>query len=180
MSGTQEGKKRGQNGGGRPPVDSKTAAKVRRLARSGLSQAEVARRCEVSRSTVARICAAAKPPISFDRSHTSAAVQAHATDLKAQRQALAEDVLVQARGIMAKFTAPHVKVGWYQGMGSEHYLDGPESGDVKNYAIALGILLDKHLVLVKHDSEGVDLQGLDAFLAHLIPGMRLPGDEVAA
>lgn len=149
----------------RRPVDAKTRARIEAMARTGQhSRNAVAREFGVSPSTVSRICREATPPITFDRSATSAAVEAHARDLKAQRATLAQDVLDEARAVLAKFQQQHVKIGWYQGMASEHIMDGPESGDVKNYAIALGVLVDKHLVLVREDSDDRDLPAVEVFL----------------
>ena len=162
----------GQRGGGRRPVDSKTRARIRKLARQGMSRNAIARECEVSPSTVTRVCAEAKPPISFDRTATAAATQAVVDDLKARRAEMAADVLDQARKVLDKFSAQHTVVGWYQGAAFEHVIDGPQSGDVKNYAIALGVLLDKHLVLVKHDSDDRDLPAVDQWLASMLGAAR--------
>lgn len=170
MSGTQEGKD-GQRGGGRRPVDSKTRARVRKLAREGLSRNEVARRCGISPSTVTRICAEATPPITFDRAATRVAVEAHQVDLKEQRQQLARRALHDAVAQLDKLTQPHEVIHWDKdGFMHRGEIDQPTSGDVRNYATAVGILIDKHLVLVKHDSEGGELSGLDKFLQHLMPG----------
>jgi transcriptional regulator with XRE-family HTH domain len=173
MSGTHN--ERGQNGGGRRPVDSKTRAKVRKLAREGLSQSAVAKAAGVSRSTVAKLCASAQPPISFDRSKTEAAVKAHAIDLKAKRQELAQLLLDDA--FTLRLTALSDRTVTImtdemaeKGMEPVRFEVEREGRDVQARYTALGIAVDKHLVLIRHDSEGGELSGLDRFLDHLMPG----------
>lgn len=157
--------KPGQRGGGRPPVDSKTRARIRKLAREGLSQAEVARRAGVSRSTVAKVCAEARPPIAFDRSKTAAAVEAHSIDLKAARSQLAEDAITQVRDLFTALTAPHEVTHWdREGLMHRATIDKPTSGDVKNYAVAIGILMDKHMALVRFDGDDRDLPAVEQWL----------------
>lgn len=162
--------KRGQRGGGKPPVDSKTRAKIRRLAREGLSQSEVARRCDVSRSTVAKVCAESRPPISFDRSKTREAVAAHAVDLKARRQRLAADMLDDVDQLRARMWTEHTVQGVTKDGEHWQYEDVYGPRDLQALFTSTGIAIDKHLVLVRHDSDGGELSGLDAFLNHLMPG----------
>jgi len=154
---------------GRAPVDPKTRARVVELAKvlPPMSRNAIAREVGISSSTVSRIVAAELPEHSWGRVATKAATEAKLVDLKAARAELATDVLAEARAILAKFQAPHVKVLNHQGVGYDHPMAGPESGDVKNYAIALGILLDKHLLLVRHDSDDRDLPAVDRWLAAL-------------
>lgn len=174
--GTPPRKGRGQHGGGRVPIDSKTRARVIELARSidpktgkPMARNAIAREAGISGSTVAGICAKAVPPILFDRTATKAAVEAHTLDLKAQRQELAQTSIDSARALYRKLTAPHEVIHWDKdGFMHRGEIDTPTSGDIKNYAVAIGILLDKHLVLVKHDSDDRDLPAVDAWLAHVL------------
>lgn len=147
-------------------VDEVTRARVRKLAQEGMSQAGIAREVGIARSTVGRICTDAG--ISFDRSATAVAVEAHRIDLKAERTALAGETAQRARAILDKLDRPHVVVGWYQGEAFEHELAGPTSGDARNLAIAAAVLVDKHLALVKHDSDDRDLPAVDRWLAHML------------
>jgi DNA-binding Lrp family transcriptional regulator len=158
----------GQRGGGRRPVDSKTRARVEALGRAGqMSRNAIAKDVGISPSTVTRICREATPPITFDRSATAVAVEARQLDLKAERARISARLIAEIDGLFDKMHAPHVVVGWYEGSASEHVLDQPTSGDVKNYATTLGILLDKHLALVKHDSDDRDKPAVDKWLEAL-------------
>lgn len=164
--------KGGQRGGGRRPIDSKTRAKVRKLARDGLSQSAIARQVGISGSTVGRICAAAKPPISFDRSKTKAAVAAHTIDLKARRVELA-GLLVQdaydlrARAWAEKSVTIMTPEMAEKGMEPATFTVEREGREVQSFFTSLGIALDKHLVLVRHDSDDRDLNAVDAWIAHV-------------
>lgn len=159
------GKRRGKAATtGRAPVDDETRERILALVAEGkLSRNAIARECGVSPSTVTRMVA----PGSFDRSKTAAAVAAHTVDLKAQRAELSQMAVAEVHRLFGLLTQPHVQIGWYQGDATEHVLDRPTSGDVKNYAVAIGILTDKHLALIRHDSDDRDLPAVDRWLAAL-------------
>ena len=171
----QGDKKRGQRGGGKPPVDSKTRAKIRKLAREGLSQTKVAAATGVSRATVAKVCAAAKPPITFDRAKTAAAVEAHKIDLKARRVELTEMLLNDAFTLrQMAFDKREVTIMTEEmaekGMEPVVFEVANGSADVKNLFTAVGIAVDKHLVLVKVDSDDRDLPAVEQWLLAMMGG----------
>ncbi len=132
-----------------------------------MSRNAIAKDVGVSPSTVSRICAEATPPITFDRSATAVAVQAVQMDHKAERARISTRLIQEIVGLLTLMHAPHVVVGWYEGSASEHVLDRPTSGDVKNYMTTIGIALDKHLALVKHDSDDRDKPAVDKWLEAL-------------
>lgn len=155
-------------GSGRGPVDAKTRERILALAAEGkLSRNAIARECGVSPSTVTRLVGVGK----FDRSQTAAAVEARTVDLKAQRSELSEMAVAEVKRLFGLMTSQHTVVGWYQGMAYEHVLDAPTSQDVKNYATAIGILTDKHLALIRHDSDDRDLPAVDKWLAAMGVGV---------
>lgn len=171
-SGTRKPRKTAGNGGRRVSVDAKTRAKAVELATTldengkRRSRNGIAKLLGISTATVSRILVEDGPE-GFSwagMAQTAVAATAVQRDLKAERQQLAQDVLDEARRVIEKMSAPHVEIGWYQGSASEHVIDGPRSGDMKNYAIALGILLDKHLVLVRADTDDRDLSAVDSWL----------------
>jgi hypothetical protein len=133
-----------------------------------LSRNAIAKLVKLSPSTVSRICAEASPPITFDRSATAVAVAAHQVDLKAKRAELSVRLVGEIEHVLERLHQPHKVIGWYEGFASEHTIDLPTSGDVKNYATSLGILLDKHLALVKHDSDDRDLPAVDRWLEAML------------
>lgn len=168
--GSTSGSKRGQNGGGRGPVDSKTKAKVRRLARSGMSRNAIAREVGIGTSTVSRICATAQPPITFAREHVKAATEAKVLDAKARRAQLADDLLGDVTKLRGMLFEQVSRVHFSVTNGREEY-EGPLSpGEMKDLATTFGILLDKHAMLVKFDTDDRDLPAVDAWLAAMMGG----------
>lgn len=172
-SGTTPPKVNGQRGGGKQPIDSKTRARVRRLAREGKhSRNAIAKLVGISTASVTKICAESKPPITFDRAATAAATEARGVDLKAKRAEISQLAVAEVERLFGLLTAPHEVVHWDTKTGwmSRDTIDRPTSGDVKNYATAIGILVDKHLVLVKTDSDDRDLPAVDQWLAAMMAG----------
>lgn len=156
-------------GGSRQPVDAKTRARVRKLAREGMSRNAIAKQLGISTWSVSKICAEAKPPITFDRSAIKAATEARAIDLKAERAKISELAVAEVQRLFRLLVSPHEVIHWdKEGFMHRGVIDRPTSGDVKNYATAIGILTDKHLVITRHDTDGVaELSDFDAFLDHL-------------
>lgn len=163
--------KRGQRGGGRQPVDSKTRARVRKLAREGqMSRNAIAKECGISTSTVTRICAEATPPITFDRTMTKVAVEARTVDLKARRTALSSSMLDDVDELRRRMFLDY-QVKTTDGNGTVvTYEASPGARDWKDTMTAVGIAIDKHLVLVKADSDDRDLPAVDAWLAAMMGG----------
>lgn len=93
--------------GGRTPVDDATKARVVQLAREGASRNAVAREVGVAPRTVSRICEAAEPPVTFDRTQTAVAVAAHSEDAKAVRARLSQRALAKAGELLDLTEAPH-------------------------------------------------------------------------
>lgn len=161
--------------GGRRPVDSETRARVIEIAmmedESGKrpSRNEIARLVGLSPSTVSRICAEAVPPITFDRSKTAAAVEAHRVDLKLERARISERLAAKVNDLIDSLDKPHEVVHWDRdGFMHRATIDRPTSGDVKNYAIAIGVFTDKHLALIRHDSDDRDLPAVDKWLEAML------------
>lgn len=165
---TTQGKAKGGASRGRT-IDAKTRARVRKLAREGMSAYRIARECGIAQSSVKRICDAAKPPISFDRSKTAAAVEAHTLDMKAVRAKLSQQAVERVGKLFDLLDAEHEVIHWDKD-GDMHRdtIDRPTSGDVKNYITSIGILIDKHIALVRHDSDDRDLPAVDKWLAAML------------
>lgn len=162
--------KRGHNGGGRPPVDSKTRTRVRKLAREGMSRNAIAREVGISSSSVTKICLTARPPISFDRAATKAATEARVADLKAERVKLAAKFTRRANEMLDLMDQPHTITSWHEGDMMTGVIERPTSGDIKNYMTAAGIALDKTLVIERHDADDTDLPAVDKFIAAMLGG----------
>lgn len=150
-------------------IDDKTRARVRKLARAGRSQNAIAREVGIAQSSVKRICDAAKPPITFDRSKVRAANEARVFDAKAARAKVSEQAVERIGKLFDLLDAEHTVHHFDKdGVMSTGTLDRPTSGDVKNYVTSIGILVDKHLALVKMDSDDRDLPAVDKWLAAML------------
>lgn len=156
--------------GGRAPVSSQTRARVRKLGREGLSQAQIANRTGISRKSVAKICAEARPPITFDRSHTAKAVEAHQIDMKAKRAELAQLLLMDAFTLRAAALEDKTVKILSEEMVERGITDPVEftvereGRDIQARFTSVGIVIDKHLLLVRTDSDDRDLPAVDAWL----------------
>ncbi|MDQ1128291.1 helix-turn-helix domain-containing protein [Microbacterium sp. SORGH_AS_0888] len=154
--------------GGRAPIDEATRERIVQLAREGMSRNGIARETGVGATTVSRICKA--EGVTFDRTQTAQATEAHRMDVKAERERLAERLLIEANTALDQLHVPTVVVGWYQGEATEHTLDRPTSGDVKNYMLAAAIALDKHIAIHQLDGNERDAAAVDLWLAHVMGG----------
>lgn len=117
------------------------------------SRERVAKKTGLTRYRIDKICKA--EGLKWDRSDAGlrAMWAANAQDARAVRSQISQQVLDELQSIFQKMHEPHVVVGWHQGMAFEHTLQGPTSSDLKNYATTIGILIDKHLVLERYNTE---------------------------
>lgn len=167
---TTQGEKK-PKGAPRRPVDAKTRARIRKLARDGMTRNAIAREVGVSPSTVSKVCEAARPPITFDRTATAAAVEAHSIDMKAVRAKLSEQAVERVGKLFDLLDAKHTVFHFDKdGVMSTGTLDRPTSGDMKNYITSIGILIDKHIALVRYDSDDRDLPAVDKWLMAMLGG----------
>lgn len=149
----------------RRPVDAETRKRIEAMARTGQhSRNAVAREFGVSPSTVSRICSEATPPITFDRTATAVAVEAHMDDMKARRAALARGMLDDVDRIRGMFFTDQRRVHMSVTMGEVEYWTPPTPGELRDLLTATGIAIDKHLVLVREDSDERDLPAVEVFL----------------
>lgn len=155
--------------GGRPPLEESTRERVRELARGGMSRNAVAREVGVSARTVSRICAESMPRITFDRTQTAAATEARVIDLKVERARLAQRVLYKAQDLLDLIDAPHELTHWDKD-GELHRatIDRPTAADIQRYLIGVGVATDKHLALIRHDSDDRELPVVDRWLAAMM------------
>lgn len=165
------GAKNGKAAPGRSPVTDKIRARVIELGRTGeWSRNAIAKDVGLSGATVSKICREAQPPVTFDRSAIRAATEAKVFDAKARRARLAEGVLDDADEIRKRlFAQLTVKTTDGNGMVVEYQVD-PSARDWKDAATALGIMIDKHLVLARADSDDRDLPAVDAWLVAMMGG----------
>lgn len=155
--------------GGAPPLSEHTQARIRKLARDGMSRNAIAREVGVSAASVSKVCSRATPPILFNRARTAAATEARVIDIKADRARLAERVLSKAHDLLDLIDAPHELTHWDKD-GELHRatIDRPTAADIQRYLIGVGVATDKHLALVRHDSDDRDVPVVDQWLAAMM------------
>lgn len=159
---TGKGKPRGRQA----PVSDETRARIVELHGEGMGRNAIAREVDLNPSTVGRICAGLG--LTFDRSATRAAVEARVVDLKAERAELTAGVLADARRIRGlMFEAIKVRTTDGHGVIVE-YDTAPTARDWRDAATAIGILIDKHLVLQKFDSDDTDLPAVERWLQDVL------------
>jgi transposase-like protein len=135
------------------PVSPDERARVAELHGQGWSRNAIARDLDRSLSVVTKI--ARSQDLSFDREQTKAATAARQTDLKALRTATMERLLTIANEQLDRIgeEALVYAFGGKDNDYSEHKLDRPPPGDVRNLMTAAAIAIDKHVVLDRHDTD---------------------------
>lgn len=135
------------------------------------SARQISRDHNVSVSTVSGIAKDAGLNDAFERSQTEKATRARSVDCKALRAQLKEDLLVDAQRLRKRAWAPYqVVVSTPQGA-DVVTLDEPPLTEVRSAFTAIGIAIDKSLVLERHDSTGGD-SGAASMLDALAEGIR--------
>ena len=117
------------------------------------SRNKIAKETGLTKYRVDKICKA--EGVKFDRSNPGlqAMRTANEEDARITRAIISRQVLAELEHVFKRMHEEHIVVGWFQGMAFEHKLKGPTSGDLKNYATTMGILIDKHLVLERYHNE---------------------------
>ncbi|MFD4111606.1 helix-turn-helix domain-containing protein [Streptomyces sp. NPDC058650] len=139
----------------RGTFDSKRA-EARRLFDEGLSCNAIAKRLKCSPSTVSRWARA--EGLSFDRTQTAAAVEAHTVDLAAERLLLAEEMMAAGRVALQEIRGP-VTVYNFGGKDNtfrQRKLDRAPMGMRREALTAAGIAFDKATRIVEKDNGGLD------------------------
>lgn len=127
---------------------------------------ETARQVGRDPATVSRIATA--EGIDTQRCRTKEATEARQADTDLRRVELRAALIEDAHRLRAQLWAPAVIHHWYQGEHFEHQIDEATTGDKRNLAIALGIVVDKAEALAKAD--GDDHSAVEAWLRAIVGG----------
>lgn len=111
----------------------------------------IAKETGLTKYRIDKICKA--EGIKFDRSMVQGLIANMEADSRAARASISQKVLAEIESVIKRMHGKHTVIGWFQGMAFEHTINEPTSGDLKNYATVLGILIDKHLVLERYNTE---------------------------
>jgi IS30 family transposase len=142
-----------------------TRARIVKLARDGMTRNAIAREVGVGTGTVSRVCNAAEPPISFERTQTATAVAAHSYDVRAKRARLSDRMLAKAHELLDFTEQPHEITHWDKD-GELHRatIHRPTAADMQKYLLAAAIATDKHITLDRIGNDERDSAMVDAFL----------------
>lgn len=136
----------------KPLPDDKRGAILDDIRAREKSRNQIARDHSVSVGTVTNIAKSAGLADAFDRTQTEKAARARAVDCKALRAQLKEDLLLDAQRLRERAWAPYqVVVSTPQGADIVT-LDEPPLNEARAAYTAVGIAIDKSLVLERHDS----------------------------
>lgn len=129
--------------------DERRAAIIADIEAGTKSARQIAKDHEVSASTVSKIAADEHLDGAFERAQTKKAREALTEDIKAVRATLSAASLSDADALRRRALA------------------APTAREVRDYATAFAIFVDKHLVLDGYDSDTAGLSDVDAWLDHL-------------
>lgn len=162
------------------PLDPAKRAAILTDIRAGtLSARAIAKAHGVAPSTVSKLAADNGVVDAFERAHTEKATRAREADSRAERAALKADLLADARRLRERAWRPYtVAMGTPMGV-QKVTLDLPPLGDVRSAYTAIGIVIDKHLALDRHDNAGgAGVDDAVSMLTNLAAGIRaLAGQE---
>lgn len=139
----------------------------------------VARQFDVSPSTVRKVAAAYGITGAFSREQTEAATQAKVADLAARRAVLAAGLLDDADHIRRRARAEYRTQIATRDEVHEIVLPEPPLGEVRHAFSAIGIAIDKHIALIKHDTTESGTSAIDQWLTHMLgaAAATLPDDD---
>ena len=147
-------------------------------ARDGRSCRAIAREHDVSDATVRKIAKDHGITDAFTREQTENATRARVADMKARRTQLAEQLIEDAEKLRGRAWSEYQ---YYERTREDPMLVTltlPPLGEVRNAYTSVGIVVDKHLALLKHDSDnGAD--SAKSLLAGLGDALTAAADQLA-
>lgn len=113
--------------------------------------------------------------------HTAAATQARMAELAMRRLEIADRFLEEAEELLDQIHQPHIvfNIGGKDNVYTEHTLDRPTTGDIRNLMQSAGIAFDKHIAAVKHDTHDASDVGA-SLVGQLADGFQRAYDAMVA
>lgn len=151
--------------------DDKRAAIIADIKSGSLANREIARKHGVSSGSITNIAKQAGIEGAFERSQTENATRAVVADNRSRRAQLASDLLDDAEKFRARAWGSY---SYYERgqFGPELVtLEKPPLKEAKEAYVAIGIALDKHVVLERHDATDPGTMG--SLLGTLLDGLQV-------
>jgi hypothetical protein len=165
----------------RPLADDIRAAILTDIRAGKDSARAIAKKHGVAASTISKLAKDAGVVDAFERVQTQKATRAAEIDNRARRAIIATELLNDVAHLRERAWSPYT-VAMGTAMGVEKVtLDLPPLGEVRSAYTAIGIVLDKHLALDRHDnSGGADVTDAVSMLTNLAAGIRRIAEQEAS
>jgi hypothetical protein len=150
--------------------DDKRAAILADIRAGKLGARKIAAKHSVSASTVSKLAKDSNVTDAFARSQTENATRAVVADSRSRRAQMASDLLDDAERLRQRAWKPY---SYYERgqFGPELVtLDLPPLKEVKEAYVSLGVAIDKHVVLERHDATDPGTMG--SLLGTLLAGLQ--------
>lgn len=141
-------------------------AAIAEAIKAGKPRNEIAR--EFGRSGYTITMVAREFNLTFNRLETQTATDAAVAEAAARRARLASQLLDDIDWLRDRLRRPHKVIGFSAGEALAVQLDEAPAGDVRNYFVSLGVALDKHLALDRHDRTDDGMSAVDVFLREVM------------
>lgn len=141
-------------------------AAIAEAIRAGKPRNEIAREFERSGYTITMV--AREFNLAFNRLEMHHATDAIVAEAASRRALLAQKLLDDIDWLRSRLRQPHKVIGFTGGEACEVVVPEAPAGDVRNYFSAIGIALDRHLALDRHDRTDEGLSAVDVFLREVM------------
>lgn len=134
------------------------------------ARADIAREFEVSGDTVRRIAEEAGITDAFVRTMTKTATRAREADSAARRAEISSGLLDDVAFFRAKFRQDWSKTVVIPGVGAQKVVadDAEIATGLQRLMTSVGIAVDKHVLLDKHDADDSGGAAVDTWLRHVM------------
>lgn len=149
---------------------------IQKLAKEGLTLSAIAKQTGISRNTCRRYAGEVGVDFTANRkAGLEEATQIQSLSLKQRRQKLAERMLDEADRLLDQLHQPHLafSFGGKDNTYEEHELAAPPAADKKHLVGAAGILMQKHLEYIKHDSDNGASEAV-SLVSRLVDSLSMP------
>lgn len=150
------------------PISDDDKAAILDLHAQGMSRNDIARQTGRGAATVTRVVHAAG--LSFDRSATIHATRARQADLAEKRAQLELRYLERAAELLEQMDKPHIvyNIGGKDNIYTEHELDKPTTGDIRNLMQSASIATTASLKIATSGVGETDNSAVDTWLEHML------------
>lgn len=150
--------------------DDKRAAILADIQAGTKGRNQIARDHDVSVGTVTKIAKDEAVTDAFDRSQVEKATKAAVADSRSRRAQLASDLLDDAEKLRNRAWSAYSYYERGQGGPELVTLDLPPLKEVKEAYVSLGVAVDKHVALERHDA--TDPGAMGSLLGTLLEGLQ--------